>query len=138
MRNSPWCSSAWRSATRCCSCWMTCSGSTPPPPTCSSTWLGDSRTGRSRRAAAREIDWQQPPARVEGVIENRIGRLDPELREVLGIASVQGEVFTAEAVARVQGVDERALVRRLSWELERQERLGGGVGGGGGGPGAGA
>jgi tetratricopeptide (TPR) repeat protein len=72
---------------------------------------------------ARPIDWQLTPARVEGVIEKRIGRLDPELREVLGIAAVQGEVFTAEAVARVHGMEERALVRRLSWELERQHRL---------------
>jgi len=72
---------------------------------------------------AHEIDWQLTPARVEGVIEKRIGRLDRELREVLGVAAVQGEVFTAEAVARVQGLDERALVRRLSRELERQHRL---------------
>jgi len=81
------------------------------------------RDADGRWRQSREIDWQQTPARVEGVIEKRIGRLDPELREVLGIASVQGEVFTAEAVAKVHGVDERVLVRRLSWELERQHRL---------------
>lgn len=54
---------------------------------------------------------------MEGVIERRIGRLDPELREALTVASVQGEDFTAELVAQVQGVDERELVRRLSGEV---------------------
>ncbi|MEX0787483.1 MAG: AAA family ATPase [Anaerolineales bacterium] len=72
---------------------------------------------------AGRIDWKVTPARVEGVIEKRVGRLDRELREALIMASVQGEQFTAEAIARVQGVDERALVRRLTHELEGQHRL---------------
>jgi len=61
--------------------------------------------------------------RVEGVIEERIGRLDEELREALTVASVEGEEFTAEVVARVRDLDERGLVRRLSRELDRQHRL---------------
>jgi len=36
---------------------------------------------------------------------------------------VEGERFTAEVIARVQGVDERRLVRRLSHELVKQHRL---------------
>ncbi|MFQ5593150.1 MAG: AAA family ATPase [Anaerolineae bacterium] len=69
------------------------------------------------------LDWETLPARVEGVIEKRIGRLDQELREALTTASVEGEDFTAEVVARVQDVDERGLVRRLSRELDKQHRL---------------
>ncbi|MFQ5813233.1 MAG: AAA family ATPase [Anaerolineae bacterium] len=69
------------------------------------------------------LDWGELPARVEGVIEERLGRLEAELREVLTVASVEGENFTAEVVARVQAVDERGLVRRLSGELDRQHRL---------------
>ena len=37
------------------------------------------------------------PARVEGMIAERIGRLDEELREMLTAASVEDEEFTAEA-----------------------------------------
>ena len=81
------------------------------------------RTPAGRWKQDQEIDWQVTPAKVEGVIEKRIGRLDRELREALGIASVQGDVFTAEAVAHVQGIDKRVLVRRLSEELVRQHRL---------------
>jgi len=69
------------------------------------------------------LDWDALPARVEGVIEKRIGWLEAEAREALTVASVEGEEFTAEVVARVQAVDERGLVRQLSGELEKQHHL---------------
>jgi predicted ATPase len=69
------------------------------------------------------IDWQTLPARVEGVIEQRLDRLPAALQAVLTAASVEGEVFTAEVVARVQRLDERELVQRFSRELDRQHRL---------------
>jgi len=70
-----------------------------------------------------ELDWTRLPARVEGVIQQRIGRLTEDLREALTVASVEGEDFTAEVVARVQQVEGRGLVRQLSANLERQHRL---------------
>jgi predicted ATPase len=69
------------------------------------------------------LNWGLLPTRVEGVIEERIGRLDEELREVLTVASVAGEDFTAQVVARVQAMSERELVRRLTRDLDRQHRL---------------
>jgi predicted ATPase/transcriptional regulator with XRE-family HTH domain len=69
------------------------------------------------------INWNTLPARVEGAIEKRIQRLEQELRAILTIASVEGETFTAEVVARVQQVQERGLVQRLSQELDKQHRL---------------
>jgi len=42
-----------------------------------------------------ELDWAELPARIEGVIEERIGRLEEELREILTVAAVEGEDFTA-------------------------------------------
>jgi adenylate cyclase len=69
------------------------------------------------------LDWETLPARVEGVIEARIGRLEPELREILSVASVEGEEFTAQVVARVQGLGERQALQRLSRELEARHRL---------------
>lgn len=69
------------------------------------------------------LDWGLLPERVEGVIQERIGRLEQELRQMLTVGSVQGEDFTAEVVARVQGADVRGLVQRLGGELERQHRL---------------
>jgi predicted ATPase len=77
--------------------------------------------GRWIQAAA--IDWRKLPAKVEGVIDERVGRLEPRLREVLNVASVEGETFTAEAVAPVVGLDERVLIRVLSQELDRHHRL---------------
>lgn len=69
------------------------------------------------------LEWNTLPVRVEAVIKQRIERLDPGLQELLTIASVEGELFTAEVVARVQQVNEREVVRRLSQELDRQHRL---------------
>ena len=60
---------------------------------------------------------------MEGVIEERIGRLEHDLRQMLTVGSVEGEDFTAEVVARVQAAETRGLIQRLSGELERQHRL---------------
>ncbi len=76
-----------------------------------------------RWVEGRELDWSILPARVEGVIEERIGRLEEPLRETLSIASVEGVDFTAQVVARVQQVGERKLIKRLSRELEKKHRL---------------
>jgi tetratricopeptide (TPR) repeat protein len=69
------------------------------------------------------LDWEMLPARVEAVIAERIGRLAQPLQGALRVASVEGEVFTAEVVARVQAADEREVVARLSGELDRRHRL---------------
>jgi adenylate cyclase len=69
------------------------------------------------------LDWQTLPARVEGVINERISRLPLTLQEVLKVASVEGEVFTAEVVARVQAIEERHMISQLSHVLDRQQRL---------------
>jgi DNA-binding SARP family transcriptional activator len=69
------------------------------------------------------LDWQVLPARVEGAIEERIGRLEAELREILTVASVEGESFTPEVIAQVQGLGRRQLLGLLSQELGKRHRL---------------
>ncbi len=69
------------------------------------------------------LDWKTLPARVEAVIEERVGRLEAGLRDILAVASVEGETFTAQVVARVQGLGERSLLGALSQELERRHHL---------------
>lgn len=73
--------------------------------------------------AGEVIDWDRVPARVEGVIEKRIGRLENELQNLLAVASVEGEVFTAEVVARVQQLDEQYVIQQFSRTLGRRQRL---------------
>ena len=70
-----------------------------------------------------KLDWEVLPARVEAVIEERIGQLDPELQELISLASVEGEVFTAHVLAEVLNVSERYTLRRLSQDLEQEHRL---------------
>jgi hypothetical protein len=69
------------------------------------------------------LDWRTLPVRVEGVIEERIGRLEAELRELLFVASVEGENFTAEVVARIQGLSQWQLLQHLSQDLGQRHRL---------------
>jgi DNA-binding SARP family transcriptional activator/predicted ATPase len=70
-----------------------------------------------------ELNWEILPARVEAVIAERIERLAEPLKEMARAASVEGEVFTAEVVARTQAADEREIVAALSGELDRRHRL---------------
>ena len=69
------------------------------------------------------VDWAALPARVEGVIEERLQRLGKDGRATLTAASVEGENFTAEVVARLQTSDEREMVRLLSGDMSKQHRL---------------
>jgi len=69
------------------------------------------------------VDWRAMPARVEGAIGERIGRLPAALRETLVVASVEGETFTAEVVARVRGAAASEIVAQLSGDLDRRQRL---------------
>jgi tetratricopeptide (TPR) repeat protein/DNA-binding XRE family transcriptional regulator len=81
------------------------------------------RDGQGRWRQGATIDWRSLPERVDAVVGQRIARLEDGLRAALGVASVEGEVFTAEVVARVQGVDELQLIRYLSQELDRRHGL---------------
>lgn len=69
------------------------------------------------------LRWDALPARVEGVIEERIHRLDLALRDMLAVASVEGDDFTAQVIARVQEVPERQVLRALSQDLQKRHHL---------------
>jgi DNA-binding SARP family transcriptional activator/tetratricopeptide (TPR) repeat protein len=69
------------------------------------------------------LDWDTFPARVEAVITERIDRLQPSLQKALHIASVEGDVFTAEVVAQVQDINTTDLLNQLSNDLDRKHRL---------------
>jgi transcriptional regulator with XRE-family HTH domain len=76
-----------------------------------------------RWLAISSFSWDTLPARVEAVIAQRIGRLNEELRQILAVASVEGERFTAQVVAQVLHMEERPLLRALSQELANRHHL---------------
>jgi predicted ATPase len=78
---------------------------------------------RGRWVEGPGLDWSLLPARVEGVIEERIARLQDDERDMLRVASVEGEQFTAEVVASLRQADARAIIRELSEDVERQHHL---------------
>lgn len=70
-----------------------------------------------------ELDWKTLPARVDGVIAGRVQRLDAKSQEILSVASVQGEEFIAEAVARVLSLEEKVVIRILSGDLSKVHQI---------------
>jgi predicted ATPase len=70
-----------------------------------------------------DLDWKTLPARIEGVIGERVARLPADLHETLRIGSVIGQEFAAQVVGRVQKMDERELINALSRELEKRYLL---------------
>lgn len=81
------------------------------------------KDGEGRWQTSPSLRWDSMPARVEAVIAQRVGRLDNTLREVLTVASVEGEIFTAQVVAQVLQRGELPLLRSLAQELENRHRL---------------
>ena len=69
------------------------------------------------------MNWSVLPARIEGAIEGRLGRLPIELRKLLAVASIEGEEFTAQVIAHALGHDERAVLRMLESDLGQTHRL---------------
>lgn len=70
-----------------------------------------------------DLDWRILPARVEGALQERISRLPDQLHDLLTVAAVEGEEFTAEVVARIAKVPEGDVVKILGRDLERRHRL---------------
>jgi predicted ATPase/DNA-binding SARP family transcriptional activator len=69
------------------------------------------------------LDWDTIPARVEAVVAERIGRLEPALRDALRVACVEGETFTAEVLTRVIGIEPQEILGRFSEELDKRHHL---------------
>lgn len=69
------------------------------------------------------LRWQALPARVEGVIESQMDRLPSHLRQMLRMAAIEGEDFTAEVVSKVAAIPLAQVESWLSDDLDRRYRL---------------
>lgn len=63
------------------------------------------------------------PPRIASVFAERLAGLTERQRRILDLASVDGEEFTAEALAGADGLDEREVVQTLSAQLDRRHQL---------------
>jgi DNA-binding SARP family transcriptional activator len=69
------------------------------------------------------LNWDCLPPRVEAAIAERLRQLPQPLLDLLKRASIEGERFTAEVAAKVQGTDEQKVLMQLSVDLERRYKL---------------
>ena len=81
------------------------------------------RNDKGRWVEGPALNWEALPARVDAVIEERIGRLSKEHRDLLTLASVEGDEFTAEVLAAAQKMEVRDVVHVLSGELDKRHHL---------------
>ncbi len=72
---------------------------------------------------SQSLNWDYLPPRVEMAIAERLRNLPQACLDLLKIASIEGERFTAEIAATVQGVDEQQVIRLLSDDLDRHFKL---------------
>lgn len=70
-----------------------------------------------------DLRWDGLPARVEGVINERITRLEPEEHELLATAAIIGESFSAEILAAMLKLELRGIIRSLSGPLTKAHAL---------------
>ncbi|MDR3577513.1 MAG: AAA family ATPase [Anaerolineaceae bacterium] len=63
------------------------------------------------------------PARIEALISHRLDMLPASLRNLLTVASVEGELFTVEAVSAAVGMDQQIILQQLTQVLQRQYQL---------------
>lgn len=69
------------------------------------------------------LDWDSLPARIDAVVEERINKLPVHLQDLLVLASVEGEEFTGEVIARLKKKESLDVVKLLSRELEKRYRI---------------
>jgi hypothetical protein len=81
------------------------------------------RDGAGRWEEAGQLNWETLPARVEAGIARRLAYLSPECRELLAVASVEGEQFTAEVAGAVLQRDPQQVTGLLSGEAGKQHQL---------------
>ena len=79
--------------------------------------------GNGQWVAQSDLDWTAAPPRVEGVIQERLARLDEADRQILQVASVEGDVFTAEVAADVLSLEPRQAVAELTALLDPSRGL---------------
>jgi predicted ATPase/DNA-binding SARP family transcriptional activator len=81
------------------------------------------KNNRGKWITSQHLNWEKLPGRVEAVIARRIAHLSEECQELLNIACVEGEQFTAEVIAGVAGKDVQRVCDLLSREVSKQHQL---------------
>ena len=81
------------------------------------------RDGRGLWVLHADLYLESLPPQTQAIIAQRVSRLPQDLQRLLTIASIEGEVFTAEIAARVAGWPLNQVISMLSNKLDKQHRL---------------
>ena len=81
------------------------------------------RDDTGRWTLNQKLEVSRLPARIEAVIAQRLAMLPALPREMLNVASVEGDIFTAQSVSTILGLAPGKVLQTLSRELEGRHRL---------------
>jgi DNA-binding SARP family transcriptional activator len=81
------------------------------------------RDGQGRWVEGSGLAWGRLPPRIEGAISQRISRLTATQKELLEIASIEGEEFHADVLASVCGCSRETIIASLRGSLGRDAHL---------------
>ncbi|MGD8814698.1 MAG: DUF2791 family P-loop domain-containing protein, partial [Anaerolineales bacterium] len=81
------------------------------------------RDGSGFRVLSSDFHLESLPPRIEGILAERIGRMPQDLQRILQLASIEGEIFTAEIIAALEELPIEQVVSLLSDQLDKQHRL---------------
>ncbi len=70
-----------------------------------------------------DVDWHYLPPQVEAVIAARVARLPENLQEILTVASVEGETFTADVIEQILDLPVDSIQRALSGPLHASQLI---------------
>jgi len=71
----------------------------------------------------RSVNWEVLPVKIEALIKERLSRLTVTQRNILDIACIEGEIFTAEVIAALLGLTEEDVIQELTIGLGKQHNL---------------
>ncbi len=69
------------------------------------------------------INWDVLPVKIEALIKERLNRLTVTQRNILDIACIEGEFFSAEVIAALLGLTEEDVIQELTSGLGKQCNL---------------
>lgn len=69
------------------------------------------------------LNWENIPERLEAVVLGRLAKLEEDTKSLLSSASVQGGTFLVQVLSRLDGRNERELLRTVSRALVKEHKL---------------
>lgn len=70
-----------------------------------------------------DLDWSTIPVKLEAVVLGRLSKLEEDTKSLLSSASVQGSSFLMQILSKIEGLNDRELMRMFARTLIKEHKL---------------